>query len=47
MMGIIVCQESNEIIDYFEADKVTVLYTSKCNGSKKKNLKINKIYMRY
>jgi hypothetical protein len=35
MLGIIVCQESNEIIDYFEADKVTVLYTTKCNSSKK------------
>jgi hypothetical protein len=37
MMGIIVCQESNEIIDYFEAEKVTVLYTTKCNGLKKEH----------
>ena len=35
MMGIIVCQENNEIIDYFEAEKVTVLYTTKCNCSKR------------
>jgi hypothetical protein len=33
MMGIIVCQENNEIIDYFEAEKVTVVYTPKCNCS--------------
>ena len=37
MMGIIVCQESNEIIDYFEAEKVTVLYTTKCNSSKEEH----------
>ena len=34
MMGIIVCQENNEIIDYFEAEKVTVVYTPNCNCSK-------------
>ena len=34
MMGIIVCQENNEVIDYFEAEKVTVVYTPKCNCSK-------------
>jgi hypothetical protein len=37
MMGIIVCQESNETIDYFEAEKVTVLYTTKCNSSKREH----------
>jgi SR1 protein len=37
MMGIIVCQDSNEIIDYFEADKVTVLYTTNCTISKEKH----------
>ena len=33
-MGIVVCQENNEIIDYFETEKVTVLYTTKCTCSK-------------
>ncbi len=37
MMGIIVCQDNNEIIDYFEADKVTVLYTTKCNSLKEEH----------
>ena len=37
MMGIIVCQDSNEIIDYFKSDKVTVLYTTNCTSSKEKH----------
>ncbi|WP_338469964.1 GapA-binding peptide SR1P [Niallia sp. XMNu-256] len=30
-MGTIVCQECNATIDYFEDEKVTVLYSSNCN----------------
>ena len=33
-MGTIVCQECNATIDHFEDEKVTVLYSSKCNCSK-------------
>ncbi len=33
-MGTIVCQECNVIIDFFEDEKVTVLYSSQCNCKK-------------
>lgn len=33
-MGTIVCQECDAIIDIFEDEKVTVLYSSNCNCSK-------------
>ncbi|MFS8629858.1 MAG: GapA-binding peptide SR1P [Bacillales bacterium] len=34
-MGILVCQTCDSTIDYFEDEKVTVLY-AKCNGSCRK-----------
>nr|WP_084786834.1 GapA-binding peptide SR1P [Bacillus tuaregi] len=33
-MGTIVCQVCNSTIDYFEDEKVTVLYSSICTCSK-------------
>ncbi|WP_084221812.1 GapA-binding peptide SR1P [Mesobacillus subterraneus] len=30
-MGTIVCQTCNSTIDHFEDEKVTVLYSKKCN----------------
>lgn len=33
-MGTIVCQECGATIDFFEAEKVTVLYSTKCNCKK-------------
>ena len=33
-MGTIVCQDCNSIIDFFEDEKVSVLYSSHCNCSK-------------
>ncbi|MBA4537913.1 GapA-binding peptide SR1P [Bacillus aquiflavi] len=35
-MGTIVCQSCNSTIDYFEDEKVTVLY-AKCHGCEEEN----------
>ncbi|RBP95073.1 SR1 protein [Cytobacillus firmus] len=44
-MGTIVCQACNSTIDHFEDEKVTVLYSKKCNccdGDKTENTKNNR-----
>ncbi|MBS4189063.1 GapA-binding peptide SR1P [Bacillus sp. FJAT-49705] len=42
-MGTIVCQACNSTIDYFEDEKVTVLYSkcecTSCDGEHKKHMK--------
>ncbi|MDR6998063.1 GapA-binding peptide SR1P [Neobacillus niacini] len=41
-MGTIVCQACNSTIDHFEDEKVTVLYSSKCNCCKEHHSKEEK-----
>ena len=41
-MGTIVCQECETTLEYFEDEKVTVLYSSNCNCSKHKHNKEDK-----
>ncbi|WP_084031689.1 GapA-binding peptide SR1P [Anaerobacillus arseniciselenatis] len=38
-MGVIICQSCGKVIEHFEAEKVSTLYGTCCNATKKEQAK--------